>query len=222
MLAKDLISDTIPTIHKNETGLKVLNWMEILKISHLPIIDDDNNLMGIISDSNIFDFELPDKKISSSNLMLNRSYISYNKHIFDVIRLVSKMKLTMIPVLNNNNKYIGIITLHTLVQQFAKLTAVENHGAVFILCVDYFDYSLSQIANIIESNGAKILSLYVTNKDNINELDITIKINTSDFSAIHRTLERYGYDIKASYSKKDKVKEMLDERYDEFMTYLNI
>ena len=222
MQAKDLISDVIPAIHINETGLKALNWMEIFRISHLPVIDDNNNLIGIISDNNIFDFDLTEKKISSFTLSLTRTFILSKQHLFEIIDLFSRHKLTMIPVLNNKNKYLGVITLHDLIHQFAKITAVGSLGVIFVLKIGKFDYSLSQIAHIIESNGAKIVSLYVSNPDDINEISITLKINTTDFSAIHQTFERYGYEIKASYSRKDKVNEMLDEKYDEFLTYLNI
>ncbi len=222
MQAKDLISDVVPAIRTNELGIKALNWMEIFRISHLPVIDNNNDLVGIISDNDIFDYDLSEKEIGSFKFSLKRPYVSFGQHIYEIIELISLNKLSMVPVLNERKRYIGIITLHDLVHQFAHLTAVENPGAVFILELSKHNYSLSQIAQIIESNDAKVLSLYVSSPANSVKLDVTIKINLTDFSAIHQTFERYDYKIKASYTRNDKVKQMLDDRYDEFMTYLNI
>ena len=162
MQAKDLISDVIPAIRINELGIKALNWMEIFRISHLPVIDNNNDLVGIISDNNIFDYDLSEKEIGSFKFPLKKPYVTFEQHVYEVIELVSINKLSMVPVLNERKRYIGIITLHDLVHQFAKLTAVENPGAVFILELSKHNYSLSQIVQIIESNDAKVLSLYVS------------------------------------------------------------
>lgn len=222
MQAKDLISDVVPAIRTNELGIKALNWMEIFRISHLPVVDNNNDLIGIISDNDIFDYDLSEKEIGSFRFPLKRPFVTFEQHIYEIIELISLNKLSIVPVLNERKRYIGIITLHDLVHQFSKLTAVENPGAVFILELSKHNYSLSQIAQIIESNDAKVLSLYLSSPANSVKLDVTIKINLTDFSAIQQTFERYDYKIKASYTRNDKVKQMLDDRFDEFLTYLNI
>ena len=38
MLAKDLITDDIPPLKPNDTGLMAINWMDEFKVSHLPIV----------------------------------------------------------------------------------------------------------------------------------------------------------------------------------------
>jgi len=222
MLAKDLISDIVPAISTRETGIKALNWMEIFRISHLPVVGDNYEFLGLISDTEIFDYDLAEKRIGAHNLTLLRPYVYADVHVYEVISIVSKQKLTIVPVLDKNNKYIGVISLHDLVHHFAEFTAADNPGVVFVLEMGLHDYSLTQISQIIESNDAKVLSLYISSLPESTKVEITIKLNTIDFAPVRQTFERYGYTIKAAYTDNDEMQSMLEERYDELIHFLSI
>ncbi len=222
MQAKELISDIFPAVNINDKGEKALVRMDFFKISHIPLVDSDGNYFGLISENEIYDFDLVDKTFSSYKNVLARPFVLCNRHIYEVITVFTKFNVSVVPVLNSKKKYIGAICFHDLVRHLGTLTSSENPGAVFILELDFHNYSLSQIAQIIESNDAKILSLYAETKKNSTKLELTIKINTTDFSAIRQTFERYDYKIKAAYNEDDKINELLEERFDEFMNYLNI
>ncbi len=222
MLAKDLISDIVPAISTRETGLKALNWMEIFRISHLPVVDDNYDFLGLISDTEIFDYDLAEKRIGAHNLTLLRPFVYADVHVYEVIGAVSKQKLTIVPVLDKHNKYIGVISLHDLVHHFAEFTAADNPGVVFVLEMGLHDYSLSQISQIIESNDAKVLSLYISSLPESTKIEVTIKLNTIDFAPVRQTFERYGYTIKAAYTDNDEMQSLLEERYDELIHFLSI
>lgn len=222
MTAKELISDVVPAVRKREEGMKALNWMEFFRISHIPVIDGDNNYVGIISDNEIYDLDLAERRIDSEELFLDRPFVTENQHIYEIIEIVSRLKLSIMPVVDKKQRYIGVITIFDIVHEFGKLTAIENPGALFVLELNGNDYSLSQIAQIIESNDAKVLSLYVSSSADSTKIEITIKISATDFSAVRQTLERYDYSIKAAFSDADKINEMLEQRYEEFMFYLNL
>jgi len=83
------------------------------------------------------------------------------------------------------------------------------------------DYSLSEISRIVESNDAKILSLYISSHTDSTKLEVTIKINRTDLSAIIQTFNRYNYTIKASFHQSEYVDDLKD-RFDSFMSFLNI
>jgi len=222
MQAKDLISDIFPAVNINDKGKKALVRMDFFKISHIPLTDTEGNYFGLISENEIYDFDLVEKPFSSYKNVLASPYVMCNQHIYEVISLFTKLNISVVPVLNERKKYIGAVCFHDLVKYFGTLTASENPGAIFILEMDYHSYSLSQIAQIIESNGAKVLSLYVSSLEDSTKLEITVKINSTDFSGIKQTFERYDYKIKAAYNEDEKINELLEERYDEFMNYLNI
>jgi len=222
MQAKELISDIFPAISINEIGERALVRMDFFKISHIPLTDKQGKYYGLISENEIYDFDLLQKSFASYKKVLARPYVYENQHIYDVLSLFSKLNISVVPVLNNKEKYVGAVCLYDVIKYMGKLSAAENPGTVFILELSIHDYSLSQIAQIVEGNDAKILSIYTDTKKDSTKLEVTVKINTNEFSAIRQTFERYNYTIKAAYTEGDKINELLEERYEEFMNYLNI
>jgi signal-transduction protein with cAMP-binding, CBS, and nucleotidyltransferase domain len=221
MIAAELISDVVPAIHMNDTANEALNWMDVFRVSHLPIIAD-NEYMGLISETDIFDLNAPEKRVMEHELSLPRPFVSENQHIYEAAVLVAKYKLTVIPVLTTDEKYLGLITINDLAQEFSHLMSAENPGGIIVLEVRTNDYSLSEIAQIVESNDVKILSLYVESSRSDEYVEITLKLNKTDIMSIIQTFERYSYKIKATYAESKEIDIMLKDRLDSFLKYLNI
>jgi len=222
MQAKELISDIFSAVNLSDFGEKALGRMDFFKTSHIPLIDIEGNYYGLISENEIYDFNLLQKQFSKFKKVLIRPYVYENQHIYDAVNLFSSLKISVLPVLNSKKKYIGSICISELIKHLKKFFGEENLGVIFTIELSVRDYSLIQISQIIEENNAKIISLFTSTKKDSSKLELTIKINTFDFSSIRQSLERYGYFVKSSYSKNDKVNDLLNERYDEFMNYLNI
>lgn len=221
MLAKDLISDLIPPLRTSDTGFRALSLMEVFRISHLPIVNN-KEFLGLISDSDIYDLNMADEPIGNHKLSLFSPFVRFDQHIFEVISLVSKLKLTLVPVLDEKNNYLGSITLSDLLYQFADLAALQNPGAIIILEMNSHDYSLSAIANIIESNDAKVLGLYISQPEESTRMRVIIKVNRQEISGIIQTFNRYNYTISATFMTDKELDSFFQDRYDEFMRYLNI
>lgn len=221
MLAKDLISDVVPALRTSDSGLKALSYMDIFRISHLPIVNN-TEFLGLISDKDIYDLNMAEEAIGNHTLSLTRPYIIYNQHIYEIIELGARLELSVIPVLDEKNNYLGVVTQHDLMKYFSDLIAVKQPGAILVLELNSNDYSLSQIAQIIEGNDAKILSIYISSPCDSTKLDVTIKINKTDLSSILQTFSRYNYTVKASYMDSDLLNDMLDDRYEMFMRYLSV
>ena len=221
MVAKDLISEVIPVLHTSDTGKKALQYMEVFRVSHLPIVNNQD-FLGLISDSDIYNLKTNNEAIGNYHLSLFSPFVFDNQHIYEVIALVSKLKLTVIPVLNKKKIYLGVITLSDLVNQFATLVSVGQPGGIIILSMHVNDYSLSEISRIIESNDAKILSSYISSHKNSMMIDLTLKLNIIDISAVLQSFERFGYTIKNTFLEENEMDNLLEFRYEEFMKYLDI
>jgi acetoin utilization protein AcuB len=221
MVAKDLISDIIPSLKTSDTGQTALNWMEIFRISHLPIV---NNLdfLGLISDADIYDFNQPDEPIGNHKLTLFKPYIRIDQHLFEVIGLASKLKLSIVPVLDEKNHYRGVITTNDLIKYISGLSSMEQPGAIIVLEMLERDYSLSQIAQIIEGNNVKVLSMYITSPPDSTRLEVTLKINTGNLTSVIKTFERYNYEVKTWLSEDDSMDRFYSERLDMLLKYLDI
>jgi len=221
MVAKDLISDVVPSLKTSDTGQTALNWMEIFRISHLPIV---NNLdfLGLISDTDIYDMNQPEEPIGNHALTLFKPYVTSEQHLFEVIGLASRLKLTVVPVLDDKSHFKGVITTTDLVRYLAGISSMDQQGGIIVLELIERDYSLSQIAQIVESNNVKVLSMYVTSPPDSTRLEVTIKVNTNDLVSVIRTFERYNYDVKTWVTSDDSMDRFYSERFDILMKYMNI
>ena len=223
MIAENLITDSIPTVTLEEKGSKVLTLMEIFRVSHLPVVVG-KEYFGVISDKDIYDAENFDEKIETYiNPNLLQPHVHVNQHIFEVVGVALGCGVSIVPVLELDHSYRGVISRIDLAFKLTELFSSNEPGGIIVLELTEINYSLSQIAQIIEGNDARILSLY-THKPSpfTKELNVTIKVNVVELSGIIQTFTRYDYLIKATYMDQSHMNNLFDDRYDQFMKYINI
>lgn len=221
MIAQQLISDEINPLKTSDTGLEALNWMSFFKISHMPIVNN-KEFLGLISEEDIYNLNNPADPIGNHKLSLFRPYVYYNQHIYEILQTAASLKLTVVPVIDEDNLYMGLITMVDLMHQFSKFTAIDNNGGIIVLEIHQNEYSLSEISQIVESNDSKILSLYLATQPESMMMELVIKVNVSDVTSILQTFRRFNYEVKASYQEVDKNEEIMNSRYELLMKYLNI
>lgn len=220
-LSVDLMSDMIPVLKTTDAGGKALTLMEVFKVSHLPVVDDER-LVGLISESDILDMNDPEVLIGSYKLDYGNGYVEDNVPIFDVLLMVSNQNLSVIPVVDADKHYLGAISVSELILRFSENSSLENQGGIIVLRMGIKDYSLAHVAQIVESNDAKILFSYLTNIPDSSMVELTIKVNTIDLTAIIQTFNRYSYDVVGVYNANNDMDEMLDDRFDQLMKFLNL
>lgn len=221
MLAKDLISDIIPSLKTSDTGLDALNWMEVFRVSHLPIVNN-SMFLGLVSDLDIYDLNRADEPLGNHRISLMKPYVYFYQHIYEVVELASRLKLTVVPVLNEKQEYLGLISQSDLLHHMADLIAAHTPGGIIELELPLRDYALSEIARIVEDCDAKILSLYARDQAENGELIVSIKLNRTEVQPVIRAFERYGYNVKAFFADNDSIDEATQKNYDALMMFLNV
>lgn len=221
MLAYNLISDVILAVNSSEKGQKVLTSMDIFRVSHLPVVDDDRYL-GVVSDKLIYDLNLVEEPIGKELSKFNTSHVHEDQHIFEVAMLMYKLKLSVIAVLNASHEYIGAITLYDLARRFARYFSLQEIGGVVVLEVNEIDYSLAQISQIVESNDTKILSFFMNRLPGTHTLELILKLDKEDLSPVIQSFVRYDYNVKGVYLDHSMLNDLYQDRYDQFMKFMNI
>ena len=219
MQANTLISSSIKSIHPVEDGNKALEMMDQFRIHHLAIVKN-NFYMGVISDKEIMSWNSEDDSIEEHLNNLAAPYVKYNQHLFDIIEVLEKNNLSIVPVLDEKNHYLGVITSRKLLYSIAKSATIQSPGGVIILEMPDHDYSLTEIASIVESNNTKILSSYIISKPNSTNIEVTIKLNKQEVTAIIKDFERHEYKVSGSYKDEEADGDYL-ERYESLMRFLN-
>lgn len=218
MRAKELITEEIPPLTHTDSGEKALRWMDEFKVSHLPVLKN-GNFVGVISESDVLDkmdiVESLDKLFDH----LPRPYVFENAHIYELLSKISEHRISILPILDENEKYLGCTSVYHLLTVIANTGSIKETGGIIVLEVNSIDYSMAQIAQIVESNNAKILSSYIMSSVDSTKLEVTLKINQVELSRIIRTFERYDYIIKESYQKSEGDED-IQNRYDALMNFL--
>ena len=220
MKAIDLISDSIPALRTSDTGATALRWMSEYHVSHLPIVNE-NQLLGLISEEDILNAHGVEEAIGNLPLTFKRPFIHDSEHAFEVLKIAAQFRLTVIPVIDQNENYVGSITRDQLLNFLVTETDIAETGGILVLDLNLNDYSLSEIARAVESAGAKVLGAFTKTNAEANKIELTLKINQTQLQKVIAELNRYNYTVRESFVEPEYFED-LKERYDALMNYLNI
>lgn len=221
MIAEDLINHMIPPLKGTDDAHKAIVWMEEFRCNYMPVVVD-SKLMGFISEEIILETNEIEKEVADFNLVGKNCYVHLDTHFYDILKVAADNKLQMVGVLNEEEKYFGVITVQDTLTSFAQTAAVQLPGGILVLSMNFVDYSLAEISRLIEENHAKILSSIIK-EDPLDpgKIRLTVKLNQLDMSRIVATLERFNYKVIGRYQETKPV-ENERERIDMLLRYLDI
>ena len=220
MLLRNLIKDTIPPLLATDTVSKALSWMKEFRQSNLPVISD-NGYLGMVYENDLLKVENQDQPLMNQSVPFNRLFVNEYQHIFDAIRFAANNAFTIVPVLNDREQYMGIVTVMDIIQALAEANSVQVPGGVIVLEMDRNRYALSEIARIVESENAQVLSASAIVTPNPDKVEVTLKVNRVDLTRVLAGFFRHNYDVKASYHQSE-FQQDVQSRYEAFMNYLKM
>lgn len=221
MLASQLIIENLPVVKPSDTGQTALSWMELYKVAHLPVVKN-REYLGLISDRLIYDLNIASDTVEKHLMALHSPHISAGQHIFEAAAVLFNLNLTVLPVLDEQETYLGSISSTAISKTFAMLLSLHEPGGIIILQVPEHSYSLQQISQIVESNDARVLSMFVSKPAESRVLHITLKLQRVDLAAVIATFERYNYEIAAVFTDDSMLHDLYEDRLDQFLKYLNM
>jgi len=150
------------------------------------------------------------------------TFVYEDVHMYDVIGVASSRLLSVVPVLNRKEVYQGAILLTDILHNIDKLLCIDDPGGIIVLEVNKIDYSLAEVAQIVEYNEAKVLSCYVTCMPDSNKVAITLKVNTARIEPILDTFIRYRYVIKNTFVSGEEMNEEMRDRYGQLLKFMEM
>ena len=219
MLAKELISDLVISLSPSDTVAQALSMMSIYHVKDLPVVSNDI-LLGILTEEDATTVH-PDTAIRDIRINNSYNFAKSNDHVFEVLSIMAKNKITIIPVVDDDEKYTGIITQEDLISFYAKSFSFAEPGAIIVIETSRRGYSLSEIARIIELENASVLASFISASASTEVVLLTLKLNTQEPATIISAMERYDYKVRASFTESDYTDDLKD-RYDQLMNYLNV
>ena len=191
MLIREWMSDDVVTATEESSMLKVSRQMKEFGIRRVPIVSEDHKVLGIVSDRDIKDAS-PSKattldvhelyyllsEIKAKDIMTPAPIcVNLNDTVEQVALLMQEKGLTGIPVINDDQILVGMITEHDIFKVLVEITGVRKGGIQFALEVSDAPGSLQPILEIICKNGGRITSILTGGeRQNGNVHDVFIRI----------------------------------------------
>ena len=115
MLIEKLISPLVPTLLPTDTGNTALHIMEENNFTQLPIVSDQQYL-ALINENEVMDWNTPESPLSASAMMQYRPAVFAKGHPYEALRIAHEYNLSIVPVIDEQNIYIGSITKDELLK----------------------------------------------------------------------------------------------------------
>ncbi len=214
----DYINNDYKAIDSKETIESIQDFFSEVSFTHFPVIDE-GVYIGSIATDDIETFDL-DKKIIDYRYTLEGFFARKNMIWLDVLEVFAKNHSNVVPVLDDANAYVGFYELEDIVKFFYETPFLKEQGGIIVVQTSIIDFSMSQIAQIVESNNGKLLGLFISEADN-STIKVTIKVSLGGLNDIIQTFRRYNYEIISEHNE-DNYLNNLRERSEYLDKYLNI
>lgn len=189
-----------------------------LTYSHIPI-QNNGVYMGCISETDAHCFDGA-KSISDCNYTIEGFFVRPTTNWLDVLEAFAQNDSNIMPVLDQNNTYLGYYELNDIIHLFNETPFFSEPGGILIVEKGINDYSFSEISQIVESNDAKLLGAFISKMDS-DLVRITLKIGNASLNEVIQTFRRYSYNIVSGH-EEDSYIESLKERSQYLDKYLNM
>ena len=214
----EYISNDFKALDSEETIAEVQSFFDEVSFSHFSVLKEGVYLGCIAADDvETFDF---DKKVSDYKYTLEGFFARINMNWLDVLEIFAKNDCNMVPVLGEDNSYLGYYELEDVVKFLYETPFLKDQGGIIVVEKNSVDYSIGQITQIVESNNGKLLGLFISDAS-AEKVQVTIKIALGPMNDIIQTFRRYNYEI-VSEHQEDNYMNSLKERSEYLDKYLNI
>jgi Mg/Co/Ni transporter MgtE len=214
----DYLNNDYKPINSSETVESVREFFEEVTFSHFPVVEE-SIYIGSIAAEDVETFD-KDKSIYHYRYAMDGFFARTSMIWMDVLEVFAKNRTNVVPVLDETNAYVGYYEIPDVISLFNETPFLKEPGGIIIVEKPIADYSMSQIAQIVESNNGRILGLFIS-EATANSVQITIKITLGAMNEIIQTFRRYNYEI-ISEHQEDTYLNSLKERSDYLDKYLNL
>lgn len=210
--------ETKNTLNESCTFTELFETFEYTDLDFIAITDFSGEFLGAIYRA---DFEQIDSETFDLESLLKTHFVYDYYHILETIREFLKCETTQLPVVDEENFYIGTIKQEIVQYHLNRTLGLIEGGSLISIQTTVQNYSLVDVARIVESNQAKILTHYVSTHPDSQNIRATLVLNISDINDIIATFERFDYSVIYT-SVATERDDFLKERYDSLMHFLDI
>jgi len=220
VLNKEIISDTLPFLNPGDTVAQALDLMSDFHVADLPVVAE-NKLLGLVNEDVLLNAQGDQEMVSQLENSFSKVVVHANTHFLEAVQRVNEFHLTVVPVVEEGQEFIGAISVFDLLRQLSSAVGASENGGIIVLEMDKVNFSFSEISKLVETNDAQITQLNTYSDQQSDTFFVTLKINKLEIADIVATFQRYEYRVKY-YFGEELYQNELRSNYDHLMNYLNI
>ena len=219
MLTIDYLNNDVKALTLGNTIADAKALFNDLIFTHIPVVEN-GVFYGLIAESDLLGYEDLSKTMKDIRYGLQVFFAQDDVVWLDLLKVFSLNEANIIPVLNKKNEYIGYFELSDILHFLSNTPFLQELGTVLIVSKPASDYSISEIAQIVESNDAKLYGVFVSGRD-ANHVVLTVKLYSDNINDVIHTFRRYDYKIIIGINEDEYLND-LKQRSNYLQKYLNI
>lgn len=219
MNLKEYISNDIQELSLNSSVETAQKLFKAFPITHIPVVEE-KQLMGCISETDISTIEDHNARLSEYSYLMDHFSVEQHVTLLELITNFADHDCNLMPAHNKEREYLGYFELNDILDVFSDSPFLHSNGVEIVIEKSEKDYSASQVTQIVESNGGKVLGFYISNQTS-DTIQTTVKVSSEDVNEIIQTFRRYNYHIISQY-KDDHYLQDLKDRSEYLQKYLDM
>ena len=174
-VSKSMASKVI-TVDKEMPLLEAQKLMQQQNVRHLPVVDADNRLVGMVTDRDVRSALPSELAKGEGNEQIRAQYahvkvadamttdlltISPSHTLQDAIMLIEQKKVGAFPVVDDDNKLVGVLSVRDLLRAFINVLGIGEAGTLLCILVDERVGQLKKIVDVITEENISCGSVLV-------------------------------------------------------------
>jgi Mg/Co/Ni transporter MgtE len=215
----DYIQTDLESFHPDDSIRVAKKLFQKQPFSHIAVLVE-KKLLGVVSKNDLVALDQNSKKISDLMYMLSSFHANDTDSFLELLHLFATNETDTLPVLNKSKEFLGYLDLSEVLSLFSTTDFLSQEGVFLSLEKESSAYSMTEIAQIAETNEGKLLGVFVS-KTKENTTEITVKIDTKNADEIIQSFRRYDYTVRSSL-RNDSYLEDLENRSNYLQKYLTL
>ncbi len=210
MFVTNSMQKNVITIGKEASIFEARDKMAANKIRHLPVIDSENNLLGVVTDrdvrsampsvfADVCNLEEEKKKVAELKvkdiMTTNVTTVSPMHTLQDAIMLIHQTRVGAFPVVDEDGKLKGIISVRDLLRAFVNVLGIEEPGMLLCILVENKQGQMKRIVDAITEEKISFGSILVARYWDEGKRAVFPYLLTNNVAHIKRKLKSMGFEL---------------------------
>jgi acetoin utilization protein AcuB len=207
------MATSLVTVTPETTVGAASDLLEKYDIRHLPVVDQETKLVGMVTDRDVrsaFPSTLVDsedvqgngkldmvQKTPVSDIMSTKTVVLRTvSTLDDAMLFFEKRTVGALPVLDDTGKVVGILSFNDLMKAWKSFFGLGEKGSFLVaLKVEYPDQSLTPLVHALEEINVPFTRLIRTDGTGKEPAMIYLKVRTYNIISVHSAIEKAGFKV---------------------------